>query len=206
MKLSAILSLVCVAALTTVTSTAEATTFAFKRPLTNAGASDNSKCTGATCSTLAKLTLDIQAAKNGTGAATPPTDGGQTTPPGNTGPTVAEQAEAARLVAVLNWQARTSAWSAAVNHTCGTDSATSCSGVTQIGAYRTATYGFQTFNLVGYASSQASAGVCVAAASLGASCSNGTVSVSFNAGSPVVSYTPATLTDTAQALYPGEAP
>ncbi len=200
MNISRTLSALLFSATLALASGAASATNVLMRPVHNAAASDNSMCTGTVCNVLARLTVELQASADGTGASTP-TGGGAAT-----GPTAADVAQAQRLVAVLTWQARTAIWSAATQYNCGADSSTTCDGGAQIGAPGQAMWGFQSFNLRSTMTAGTTPMICAAAVSLGASCSGQDVSVSINGGDPVSSQTPDTLPDTAEAFYSGLTP
>ena len=202
MKLSILASLVLATVLSTVGLSASAATYALKKPLTNAGASDNARCTGEVCNIFSRALIDIQQAKNGSGASTPGV-------PGDTA--AADLATAQWEVANLNWHARDTAKTVAYSHGycnwTGTGVTVSCDSVVQIEAPMSPGFGYQAFNLrVTISIESPSASVCALSATLGATCSNGYASVTFNAGNPVGLEDRTMPGDTAHLLDPGVAP
>ncbi len=192
MQTSRLFALAFVAALTLSAGAASAANV-LKRPLSNPLAADTTRCSGAACSVVSRVGTELRASADGTGAPQ--------------GPSAETLEEAQRLVAYLNWKARLEAWSAATGN--GFTSASTADSLTAIGGYDQLTWGILVTNLRTTASLPVAPAVCAAAATLGATCGgeNGyTVTVAFNAGTVVFAYTPDTLTDTAQALFPGAAP
>ena len=173
---------------------ADASSFAFKHPLTNPNASDSARCgAGDSCAVAARAMLDIQAAKNGASG-------------GN-----ADLASAQYEVANLNWQIRSAAFNIAYSHgNCnqsGDGFTATCDGFVQIGQPTDDGFGYRINNLRLALSRQApSAAICTLAATLGVTCSNGYISTTFNAGSPVALADPSQPGDTAHLLDPGTAP
>ena len=174
--------------------TADAASFAFKRPLTNSAASDTARCgAGDSCAVAARVMLDIQNAKAGASS-------------GNATLTTAQWE-----VANLNWQVRKAAYNIAYSHgncnTSGDGTSSTCSSVSQIGQPTDEGFRYQTFNLQLAWSGQApSAAVCAVAATLGVSCFNGYISTTFNAGNSVALDDHSQPGDTAHLLDPGVAP